>query len=211
MRTQTASVRPYAGVGAADRLAARRGRLLDAGLDLLGADAREVSELTVRGLCHRAGVAIRYFYESFADKDEFVGAVFDSVIAKLAASTQAAVAAVPAAEQTRAGITNLVRLVAGDARVGRLLFSAALTNAVVVRKRVEAGALLGTLAVQHAGTALRLPENDRIRAAGHFAVGGVGQTLNAWLAGQVKMEPDRLIEHLTALLEGLGDPALYRD
>ena len=34
---ETSSTRPYRGVEAAERLAARRGRLLAAGLDLLGA------------------------------------------------------------------------------------------------------------------------------------------------------------------------------
>ncbi|HEY4795002.1 MAG TPA: TetR family transcriptional regulator, partial [Mycobacterium sp.] len=83
------SARPYGGVDAADRLATRRARLLEAGLDLLGGDV--AADLTVRGVCRQAGVAARYFYESFADKDEFVGAVFDSVIAELAFTTQAAV------------------------------------------------------------------------------------------------------------------------
>src|ERR1700744_499496 len=63
------SARPYGGVGAADRLATRRTRLLKAGLDLLGGD--DAAELTVRGVCRLAGVAGRYFYESFTEKNEF--------------------------------------------------------------------------------------------------------------------------------------------
>src|SRR6185437_2787170 len=118
----TTNARPYRGVDAAERLAGRRASLLEAGLDLLGAD--DSAELTVRAICRRAGLAARYFYESFSDKDEFVAAVFDWVTAELAATTQAAVAAAPPAEQNRAGITNIVRTVADDARVGRLLFSA---------------------------------------------------------------------------------------
>src|ERR1700677_1447709 len=86
----TTNARPYGGVDAADRLATRRARLLEAGLDLLGGG--DAAELTVRGVCRQAGVAARYFYESFADKDELVGAVFDWVVADLAATTQPAVA-----------------------------------------------------------------------------------------------------------------------
>src|ERR1700759_230258 len=93
------SARPYRGVQAGERLAERRSRLLAAGLDLLGSDRQDISELTVRGVCRRAGLASRYFYESFSDKDEFIGAVFDWVVGELAATTQAAVAAVPAYEQ----------------------------------------------------------------------------------------------------------------
>ncbi|HWY00426.1 MAG TPA: TetR/AcrR family transcriptional regulator [Mycobacterium sp.] len=207
--TETPSARPYRGVKAAERLAGRRGRLLAAGLDLLGAEQQDISALTVRGVCRRAGLAARYFYESFTDKDEFVGRVFDWVVADLAATTQAAVAAVPVHEQTRAGMANIVRTIAGDARVGRLLFSTQLADAVIVRKRAESSALFAMLFGQYAGDALRMPANDRIKAGAHFAVGGVGQTVSAWLAGDVQLEPDQLVDQLATLLDQLADPNLY--
>jgi AcrR family transcriptional regulator len=205
----TTSARPYGGVGPADRLATRRASLLEAGLDLLGGD--DAAELTVRGVCRQAGLAARYFYESFADKDEFVAAVFDWVIAGLAATTQAAVAAAPTEEQTRAAMANIVRTIGGDPRIGRLLFSPQLANAVVARKRVESSALFAMLSGQQVENALRVPENDRIKAASHFVVGGVGQTIGAWLAGDVRLDPDQLVDHLAALLNELADPSLYRD
>jgi AcrR family transcriptional regulator len=205
----TTNARPYRGVDAAERLAGRRASLLEAGLDLLGGD--DSAELTVRAICREAGVAARYFYESFTDKDEFVAAVFDWVIADLAATTQAAVAAAPLEEQTRAGMANIVRSIGGDPRVGRLLFSAQLANAVVVRKRVESSALFAMLSGQHVENALRVPENDRIKAAAHFVVGGVGQTIGAWLTGDVRLTPEQLVDHLASLLDGLADPSLYRD
>ncbi len=208
---QTTTARPYGGVDAADRLAARRARLLEAGLDLLGADRPDAAELTVRGICRQAGVAVRYFYESFADKDEFVAAVFDWVIADLAITTQAAVAAVPPDEQTRAGMANVVRTIGGDPRVGRLLFSAQLANAVLIRKRLESSALFAMLSGQHVENALQVPANDRIKAAAHFVVGGVGQTIGAWLAGEVRLDADQLVDQLASLLDELSDPGLYRD
>jgi AcrR family transcriptional regulator len=184
---------------------------LGAGLDLLGADRQDAAELTVRGICRQAGVAARYFYESFADKDEFVAAVFDWVIAELAATTQAAVAAAPSHEQTRAGMANIVHTIGGDPRVGRLLFSAQLANAVLVRKRVESSALFAMLSGRHVENALRVTENDRIKAAAHFVVGGVAQTIGAWLAGDVRLDPDQLVDQLASLLDELADPDLYRD
>lgn len=199
--------RPYRGVQAADRLAERRERLLAAGLDVLG--ARELVELTVRGICHRAGVASRYFYESFADKDEFVAAVFDRVVGDLAASTQAAVAAVPSAEQTRAGMAHLVAAIAGDARVGRMLFSTQLTNALLVRKRAESSALFAMLSGRHVQNVLRVPGNERIKAVAHFVVGGVAQTISAWLAGDVRLDADELVDQLTAMIDGVAKPRLY--
>jgi AcrR family transcriptional regulator len=206
---EASSARPYRGVEAAERLAARRRRLLAAGLDLLGAEQQDISALTVRGICRKAGLAARYFYESFADKDEFVGRVFDWVIAELAATTEAAVAAVPAREQNRAGMANIVRTIANDARIGRLLFSTQLANSVITRKRAESTALLAMLYGQHAVDALRMPANARLKASAHFAVGGVAQTISAWLAGDVRLEPDELVDQLASLLDELTDPSLY--
>ena len=208
--SEPSSARPYRGVEAAQRLATRRHQLLAAGLDLLGAEQQDLSAVTVRNVCRQAGLAARYFYESFPDKDEFVAAVFDWVVAELAATTQAAMAAVPAQEQTRAGMANIVRTIAGDARVGRLLFSTRLANSVVVRKRAESSALFAMLSGQHVGNALHVPANDRINAAAHFMVGGVGQTISAWLAGDVRLEADQLVDQLASLLDELAEPNLYR-
>ncbi len=204
-----ASTRPYRGVQPEDRLAQRRARLLDAGLTILG--SRSGAEvLTVRGVCRQASVAARYFYESFADKDAFVGAVFDWVIADLAATTQAAMAAVPPSERTRACMAKMVGIITDDPRVGRLIFSANLADPVLLRKRAESGVLLAMLSGRHASEALRLDENERIKAAAHFVVGGVGQTIGAWLHGKVALSREQLVDQLASFLDLLGDPALYR-
>lgn len=206
---RTSGDRPYRGIDAAERLAERRGKLLRAGLDLLGTGEQDIAQLTVRGVCRRSGLSARYFYESFLDKDELVSGVFDWVIADLAASTQAAVAAAPAHTQSRAGMANIVRTIVEDPRVGRLLFSTQLANAVVMRKRAESTALFAMLSGQHAVDTLHAPANDRVKAAAHFAVGGVGQTISAWLNGDVQLDPDQLVEQLASLLDELADPDLY--
>jgi AcrR family transcriptional regulator len=202
--------RPYGGVDAADRLARRRAQLLRAGLELLGSDV-DPAELTVRGICREAGVATRYFYESFTDKDEFVAAVFDWVVAELAATTQAAVATAPADAQNRAAMANIVRTIELDPRVGRLMFSSQLSNATVVRKRQESGALFAMLSGQHVEATLHRPANDRIKAFAHFVVGGVGQTISAWLGGAIKLTAGELVDQLTAIIDDLGEPQLFRD
>jgi AcrR family transcriptional regulator len=203
------STRPYRGIKPDDRRAERRARLLDAGLSILGSEAGPEA-VTVRGVCRQSGVSARYFYESFSDRDDFVGAVYDWVIADLAATTQAAVTAAPPREQARAGMANIVRSIAGDARVGRLLFSAELADSVVVRKRDESTTLLAMLLVQYVGQTLRFPEDEHTHATAHFTVGGVGQAVSAWLGGRVAMTADELIDHLASLLDHLADPAAYR-
>ncbi|SEH51345.1 regulatory protein, tetR family [Mycolicibacterium rutilum] len=198
-----AQVRPYRGVDAAERLAQRRNRLLEAGLDLLGARAQDPAELTVRAICAEAGLGVRYFYESFTDKDDFVGQVYDWVIADIATTTQAAVAAAPAREGSRAAMANIVRTIAADRRVGRLVFSSHLSNSVVLRKRAESFTLMVGLTFQHAG-ALGAERNDATRALAHFVVGGVTQTLTAWLSGELAFDDDELIDRLATMLDALA-------
>lgn len=201
-------VRPYRGVEAADRVAERRRRFLEAGLDILGSDP-DLSGLTVRGICRQARLALRYFYESFTDKDDFVGQVYDWVIADIAATTQAAVASAPVDEQSRAGMANIVRTIAADSRVGHLLFSSHLSNAVVLRKRAESFALMAMLTVQHAGV-LGAQHNDRTKAASYFVVGGVTQMIAAWLADTIRLDTDQLVDQLAAMIDTLAVPRLYR-
>jgi AcrR family transcriptional regulator len=210
-------VRPYRGVQASDRVARRRAGLLAAGLELLGGapGAADPAELTVRAVCRQAGVATRYFYESFTDKDQFVGDVFDWVISGIATSTQAAVAAAPLRERNRAAMATIVRTVDDDPRIGRLVFSTDVTNSLLVRKRVESGGLLAMLYGRDVGAALQVAADtksaERVKAAAHFAVGGVGQTISAWLAGAVALSADDLVGQLTSMLDELADPRLYPD
>jgi AcrR family transcriptional regulator len=151
----------------------------------------------------------RYFYESFTDKDEFVAAVFDAAVADLAASTQAAVAASPPAEQNRAGLANLVGTVSADARIGRVLFDVRLSDPVVLRKRGALGDFFAVLGAQHVESWLRRNPNNRLKATVRFVVGGVGQTLNGWLAGDFDLDQDELIDLLTTIIDALRNPELY--
>ncbi len=202
-------VRPYRGVDAADRLAERRARLLEAGLDILGSDS-DLTELTVRGICRQAGVTARYFYESFTDKDDLVASVYDWVIADIAAGTQAAVATARPEEQGRAAMTNIVRTIVDDPRVGRLLFGSDLAYPVLARKRLEAGELMAMLTRQQAVSTYQVSESANVKAAAYFVVGGVVQTISAWLAGEVDLDSDQLVDQLAHILDALTDPKLYR-
>jgi AcrR family transcriptional regulator len=202
------TVRPYGGVDARDRVALRRRRLLDAGLELLGGADRP-PELTVRALCAKAGTSARYFYENFTDKDAFVAAVFDGVIADIAATTQAAVAAAPRDEQNRAGIASLVQGIADDPRVGRLLFDPRLSHPVLARKRAELGGVFALLSGQHVTHAYRVPHHEWVDTVAHFVVGGVGQTISAWLSGEIACDQHALIDQLTEIVDQLAARHLH--
>ncbi len=201
--------RPYGGVQARERVAQRRHQLLDAGLELLGG-IDDPPDLTVRALCSRAGVSARYFYESFTDKDQLVAAVFDWVIADIAVTTQAAVASAPRDEQNREGIANLVRTIAGDDRVGRLLFNPRLSNPVLARKRTELGGVFAQLSGQHVRGAYDVPENEWLTSITHFVVGGVGQTISAWVSGEISLDQGQLVDQITRMIDSLAVRDLHQ-
>ena len=46
-------------------------------------------------------------------------------------------------------------------------------------------------------------EDDRVRATSHFAVGGVRQALSAWLAGEIRLTPDELVDQLAWSIDRL--------
>src|ERR1700745_3649730 len=69
--------RTYGGVSADERIAARRARLLGAGLELFG--TRGFAATGVKDVCRQAGLTDRYFYESFNDGGELFLAVFDRI------------------------------------------------------------------------------------------------------------------------------------
>ncbi|QIS03628.1 TetR family transcriptional regulator [Nocardia brasiliensis] len=119
---QRRPVRPYGGVGAADRVAARREKLLAAGLELFG--TRGYSATGVKDLCRGAGLTDRYFYESFGSTAELFAAVFDQVIDELFAAVAVAVDAAPATgtRKLRAGIGTYLTALAVDARKLRIVF-----------------------------------------------------------------------------------------
>jgi len=69
--------RPYGGLAMEDRVAARRARFIEAGVELFGTQGFRAA--TVRGVCAAAGLTDRYFYESFASLEALLAAVYCSV------------------------------------------------------------------------------------------------------------------------------------
>jgi AcrR family transcriptional regulator len=117
--------RTYGGVSADDRIAARRTRLLDAGLELFG--TRGFTTTGVKDVCREAGLTDRYFYESFNDGTDLFLAVFDRLTDDLFRAVAEAV--VEAGEdpeaQLRMAIGSFVHALADDPRRQRVLFGEA--------------------------------------------------------------------------------------
>ena len=63
----------WTGLPAEERALERRGLLVEAAFHLLGTEGDAAT--TVRAVCQRARLNPRYFYESFADRDQVVVAL----------------------------------------------------------------------------------------------------------------------------------------
>jgi len=70
--------RAYAGLAQEDRVAARRARFVEAGIELFGTQGFRGA--TVRGVCAAAGLTDRYFYESFASLEALLVETFGTLM-----------------------------------------------------------------------------------------------------------------------------------
>ena len=206
----------WAGVPAAERQAERRSLLLDAAFDLLGAEGDAAT--TVRAVCQRARLNPRYFYESFADRDELLVAVYDQQAMELGEAVVAAVDAAGDDEEARlrTGIGTIARFVTDDPRRARVLYSEALGNEAVNRRRIEAQHAVVDFLVQwdrqrHGrGVAGAGPGDPLATITASILVGGLGELVLAWLDGRIDVTIDQLVDDATAIYLGMGDAAAER-
>ncbi len=183
----------WAGVPLDDRRAERRGLLVDAAFALFG-DGGE-SALTVRSVCRECGMNTRYFYESFTDTDELLGAVFDKVAVELAAAVDAALEAAgeSPAQRTRAGIAAVLGFSSADPRRGRVLITDARTNPVLTARRAALqDALLA--AVLEEGSRLH-PGSDPVatRVGAAMFTGAMAELAQQYLSGALGEDLDAVV------------------
>jgi AcrR family transcriptional regulator len=196
-----AASRPYRGISADDRRADRRARLIEAGLELLG--ERGWAGATVRGVCAEAGLTERYFYESFAEREALLIAVFDRVAAEAATGVLAAVEAAPhdARAKARAAIEAFVEMLTDDPRRARAILVESAGSAIVEARRREAirsfAALVADQAARFYGPGALGPADAELTSLA--LVGGLAELLVSWLEGAITVPRERLVDHCTEL------------
>lgn len=118
----------WSGVPLESRHALRRDNLVAAGVQLLGGAGGPA--LTVRAVCRHAGLTERYFYESFADREHFVRAVYDDVCTR-------AMATLTSAQTPREAVEQFVELMVDDPVRGRVLLLAPAVEPALTRSGAE--------------------------------------------------------------------------
>ena len=199
-------VRPYGGVSAEQRRARRRAALLEAALDVLAAEG--AAGVTVRGICGRARLNDRYFYESFADRDEMLLALVDELFTNGAAMVVEVLETQPADARARARavISAVVAFLDEDPRRGRLLLESQATEALQ-RRRHDAVRLLATIMTSQAQELLgdAAPSRVDTELGAITLVSGALELLAAWLRGELEVTREHLTDFLVAMILTASD------
>jgi AcrR family transcriptional regulator len=202
--------RVYGGVAASERSAARRQRLLDAGLDLLGTDGWQAT--TVRGVCARAKLTPRYFYESFPDLDALLLAVFDEIGAELAQAVLEAVIPPPGDAPTtaRAAIGAAVDVITGDPRKGRVLFAEGIGSEALTRRRLATLRSFASMVAAQGSAFYGIGDaaDPLVQTTALMLVGGLAETFMAWLDGSLNVTREQLIGDCADLFVATGEAAV---
>ena len=199
--------RSYRGVSAEDRRATRRAALIDAALDVLAEHGTD--GLTMTAVCGRARLTERYFYESFASRDELLAAVFDHCLQDMDAAMYAALAAAPPdlLERCRGAAGAMIGVLTDDPRKARLYVEAAGSAAVAERRSKAVSAHAAVLAEQMRELrGLNRPEHQApLRLATLVLMGGLSDAILGWLDGTLEMSRATLIEECARLAVAVAD------
>ena len=181
----------WAGVPLSQRKDRRREQLVRAAFDLFGTE----DEVTVRAVCRATNLNARYFYESFADLDDLLAAVYDE------AATELGLVAITAVELAgrglepplRAGIRAVLEFISADPRRGRVLFTGARSQPVLIERRRQSQALLTVVFLREdARWRDDDPERATIRAV--MFTGAMTGLVEQWLAGNLGDDLDEVID-----------------
>jgi AcrR family transcriptional regulator len=186
--TSSQQRRRWSGVPLQDRAALRRDKLVAAGVQLLGDQGGPA--LTVRAVCRVAGLTERYFYESFADRDEFVRAVYDDVCTR-------AMSALMSATTPREAVERFVGLMVDDPVRGRVLLLAPAVEPVLARSGAEWMPSFIDL-LQRKLTRIGDPVRQHMVAIS--LIGGLTALFTAYLDGRLAATREQFIDYCVDML-----------
>lgn len=192
----------WAGVSLADRRAERRSLLLEAAFSLFGEGGEPA--VSVRSVCRGSSLNTRYFYESFESTDQLLGAVYDGVSRSLAKTVAADMDAAGAhqRDRTRAGIAAVLQFCSADPRRGRILFTDAKTNPVLMQRRQTMQSVMIDLIVAERGR--HDPQNDPVaaRVGAAMYTGAISELTQQWLLGTLGADVDAVVGAAVSVVLG---------
>jgi len=189
----------WAGVPLTDRRIERRALLINAAFALFGEGGE--GAVSVRSVCRESALNTRYFYESFGDTDELLGAVYDKVADEMNAEVQAAIQAVIDAvggtdvDRMRAGVRAVLGFSSADPRRGRVLFTEARANPVLTARRQIAQETLQQMVRSQREHAHPGDDSTATLVAAAMFTGAMAELAQQWLSGALGADLDAVVDH----------------
>lgn len=202
--------RSYGGKSAEQRRSERRVALVTAATEIWQESGW--AAVTMRGVCARAGLTDRYFYENFADRDELMSVIWDQVRDETLLMLLAAIA--PHLEddpmvQLRAAVSAVVHHIGDEPQRAQIVFGDHAGSEVLEVRRRETIQVAVTLMIDLARPYLSDGVDElRFRVNVLMGIGGFVETMLAWRSGLIEASADELVEHLTSLGSTLADQFL---
>lgn len=205
----------YGGKSAEQRQAERRGRFLDAALQLFG-DTPGYRATTVAALSEAAGLSTRQFYEEFRSLEDVLAALHlqvndwaeEAVLVALKSAE-----GLPLAERSTAIFHAYAANVTVDPRRIRITFVEIIgVSARLEEQRLARRARWINLICAEARAAAQRGEAARrdYRIAAAAFIGSVNGLLHDWSAGWVDATLDEVVEELVRQLLGIMQPPGWR-
>lgn len=196
--------RIWGGTTLTERREARRVALLEAALDLIGESG--AAGVTMRAVCRRAGLTDRYFYESFASRDELLDVLYRQIADEFL-EPMTAFAAGDDPSRDRALAEILVDKVLEDPRKSRLFLVEPYSSTGLGQTTIAVMPAFTRLIQDHLFTHIQDPVRRRL-AALTMASGNAGM-FSAWLNGSLRATREQIVDHCVATLTAYR--TFYRD
>ncbi|MET8873785.1 TetR/AcrR family transcriptional regulator [Nocardia sp. NPDC004604] len=189
-----AGPRIWGGTTLTERRETRRAALLEAALDLIGESG--ASGVTMRAVCRRANLTDRYFYESFASRDELLDVLYRQVADEFLEPMTAFAAADPSRDRELSEI--LVDKVLADPRKSRLFLVEPYSSTGLGQTTIAVMPVFTRLMQDHLFAHIEDPVRRRL-AALTMASGNAGM-FSAWLNGSLRATREQVIDHCVATI-----------
>jgi AcrR family transcriptional regulator len=206
VETSAPVARPYGGKSAEQRRDERRSALLAAALDIWQDNGW--AAVTMRGVCARAGLTDRYFYENFTDRDALLVTIWDQMRDETLGMLLGAIAPLSdrdPLDQLRAALAAIVHHIGDEPQRAQILFGDHAGSAVLEQRRRETIQMAVTLMIDLARPYLREDVDEvAFRVSVLVGIGGFVETMLAWRSGLIQVDAEHLVDHLAAVGAGLA-------
>ena len=193
-------MRDYDGKTAAERIAERRERLIDAGVELFG--ERGYAATSIRSVLQQSGLRDRYFGESFADLDSLLAAVYSRLIDEEISGCAAAIDKTNGgSEGARAMIDTITRSFEKNPGKARIKSREVLSGGPVAREQRHAGLRrLAQLVADLLPPSTALNRSD-VLLLGLGIVAAADELLMTWMDSAEGLTRDRVVDVVMLLFD----------